>query len=279
MFLTTISSQQQQEDDGLLQEAIQDDFIEFDEEIEIFDETNELIAHTSDDIQTENFIEDDDNLISEQLLQEEEEKLAYEPPVVCREELRFEKPNPQLVLYPRDVIKNPEQITPDLESPLIDTNDKNLFKCSICNINLKSKLSYEKHMQDSHEQNFICPTCGNIYAKKRDLRSHLRSHNFVKKYKCTFVECDKAFRHQHHLKNHLRVHEKNSPFKCNECNKCFKQKHSLTLHLRKHDKDFIECTDCKSQFIRPAQLKKHIENKLCDGTFKPYVTRTKKNKD
>jgi len=279
-----------------LQEVIQDDLIEFDEEIEIFDDNNELLP------ETDNFMADDD-FINEELLPEEDVKS-----VVCREELKFEKQKPHLILTPkflfaREIIKNPEHVTSELESPLIDVNDKvnfkctecqisfltdgelklhlkdhNLitksdFKCTACSISLKNKYAHENHMSEYHNQQFICQTCGNMYDSRRNLRSHLRSHNLIKKYKCTNEGCDKSFRHHHHLTNHLRVHTKNSPFVCNECNQTFRQKYALTLHKKKHEKDFIECDKCKSQFIRPIQLTKHI----CDGTFRPYIIRTKKS--
>ena len=275
---------------------IQDDLIEFDKEIEIFDDNNELLS------KTENFMNEDD-LINEKLIPEEDK---LESTVVCREELKFEKSKPQLILTPkflfaREIIKNTEHLT----SHLIDANDKinykctechisfltdgelklhikdhnlickNDFNCKLCSMNLRNKHAYENHMSENHNQKFICQTCGNMYDSRRNLRSHLRSHNLIKKYKCTNEGCDKSFRHHHHLTNHLRVHSKNSPFICNECDQTFRQKYALTLHKKKHEKDFIECEKCKSQFIRPIQLTKHRD--LCDGTFRPYIIRTKKS--
>lgn len=297
LFLSTLAVSKSHD------ELLQDDLIEFDEEIEIFDENNELLSN-GESFETENFMNEDD--ITEELIQGDDKLKST---VVCREKLKFEKSKPQLILTPkflfaREIIKNPEQISSELESPLIDINDKVNFKCLECNISfltdgelklhikdhnlisktdfhctpcsisLKNKHAYENHMSENHNQKFICQTCGNIYNSRRNLRSHLRSHNLIKKYKCTNDGCDKSFRHHHHLTNHLRVHTKNSPFVCNECDQTFRQKYALTLHKKKHEKNFIECEKCRSQFIRPIQLTKHRD--LCDGTFRPYVVRTKK---
>ena len=63
LFLNTIAaSESQEQDEELLQEVIQDDLIEFDKEIEIFDDNNELLS------KTENFMNEDD-LINEKQAQ------------------------------------------------------------------------------------------------------------------------------------------------------------------------------------------------------------------
>lgn len=249
-----------------------------------------------------------ENLITDEGLMSEQQLIVESSEKGVRDELIYENVQPKLILsskfiLSRDLIRNfPEKITSELESPLIEVNDKiinkcdeckitflsegelkqhardhdekNEYKCKLCHINLKSKMAYENHVKDTHEKIFICPVCGKIYNEKRHLFSHSRSHNLKNKYKCTFDGCEKTFKHNHHLKNHMRVHEKISPFSCDECKATFRQKYALTLHKRKHSSNFIECELCKSQFLRPSQLLKH--KTTCDGTFKPYTIRKPK---
>jgi uncharacterized Zn-finger protein len=133
-------------------------------------------------------------------------------------------------------------------------------------------LESQDDTQESQDKNqHICSICGKIVSTRRNLRSHLRSHNQIKRFKCNFENCDKAFRYHHHLVNHTRTHTQSSPFHCDECSASFRQKYALTLHKRKHTRDFIECKTCKSQFIMQSQLKKHEE--ACDGIFRPYVVK------
>lgn len=133
----------------------------------------------------------------------------------------------------------------------------------------------EEEIQNFSIRQFICNYCGNIYQTRNEMKSHLRSHNLTKRYNCLFEGCNKAFRYKHHLSNHQRIHTQTSPFQCEQCPANFRQKYALTLHKRKHTKSFLECSRCKSQFVMLNQLTKH-EKFQCNGTFKPYVIRTKK---
>lgn len=134
------------------------------------------------------------------------------------------------------------------------------------------EISNEK----SQNKNHVCSFCGKIVNTRKDLRSHLRSHNLVKRFACDFEGCEKAFRYQHHLVNHKRIHTQSSPFQCDECTATFRQKYALTLHKRKHERNFIECEKCKSQFVMQNQLKKH--NETCDGVFRPYILKPRVKK-
>lgn len=216
------------------------------DEIEFLDEILEEQFNKSDDVMLTVFDEYDPPSVQSNDLNDDDMNFVY------REELQYENNEPKLILHPTFLTDG------DLSENLTGT--------------FLIDIDESADSQVEHIRQFICNFCGNVYHNRRDMRSHLRSHNQQKRFQC--LSCDKAFRYQHHLVNHSRIHTQVSPFQCDKCSASFRQKYALTLHKRKHSKNFLECERCKSQFVMQSQLRKH-ENQ-CDGTFRPYVVRNRK---
>ena len=68
---------------------------------------------------------------------------------------------------------------------------------------------------------------------------------------------------------HLRAHEDDKPFRCNQCDATFNIEDNLRLHLAIHNTDNPLCPECGKKFSRIASLKAHImmhekeENMIC----------------
>ena len=69
---------------------------------------------------------------------------------------------------------------------------------------------------------------------------------------------NKKFCQNQSLINHLKTHEKEKSFKCQECPKSFSTEKSLTQHVNLHNKAFW-CNICNKQFKAKCSLKKHEE--------------------
>ncbi|KAL4220359.1 hypothetical protein ACF0H5_020765 [Mactra antiquata] len=150
--------------------------------------------------------------------------------------------------------------------------------CDICGLSFKSMHHVSAHKRGVHlDAPEVCHICGTICKNKRALVSHQKRHDINnKKYSCE--DCGKAFFNSTILKQHIRTHTKERPFKCPMCAyvSAVKQnihKHSLKVHkvqaqaidLRKNkDKSGLSEDGYSSHEVdhAPKHLTKNDENSL-----------------
>ncbi len=141
-----------------------------------------------------------------------------------------------------------------------------MHKCTECGKEYQTKRSFEEHMRKhSGEFEFKCDICGQEYVSKRIGIEHRNRHYGLKAYecglcgkkysdpfvlnrhlkecgqevynthKCPHDGCDKWFKNEQYVRNHIaRVHNrKNSAYAlCNQCGKWLSSKGNLKSHLR-----------------------------------------------
>nr|XP_040058566.1 zinc finger E-box-binding homeobox 2-like isoform X1 [Gasterosteus aculeatus aculeatus] len=100
-----------------------------------------------------------------------------------------------------------------------------------------------KYCQEREGGHMVCPLCGYTATLRAQMERHLAFHNQVqdksvisldqgietRKFKC--LQCGKAFKYKHHLKEHLRIHSGEKPYECSNCKKRFSHSGSYSSHL------------------------------------------------
>ncbi|XP_074529711.1 zinc finger E-box-binding homeobox 2 [Halichoeres trimaculatus] len=118
--------------------------------------------------------------------------------------------------------------------------------CPFCHRMFQRGASLRDHIrycQDREGVHMSCPLCGYTATHRAQMERHLALHNQVqdkgamcldqamenRKFKC--LECGKAFKYKHHLKEHLRIHSGEKPYECSNCKKRFSHSGSYSSHL------------------------------------------------
>ncbi|XP_078601001.1 uncharacterized protein LOC144876010 [Branchiostoma floridae x Branchiostoma japonicum] len=108
---------------------------------------------------------------------------------------------------------------------------------------------------------FTCETCGKLFAQKRSLTRHQKSHDTTT-YRCEI--CDKTFNRLDSFKRHQKQHDPNtSTHECDFCGKKLSRRDSLLQHRRLHDKPkpgpTFWCRPCNVAFDTAHALQVHRE--------------------
>lgn len=111
------------------------------------------------------------------------------------------------------------------------------YPCSLCPKRLESKSALASHMLRIHikQRNFKCNQCEHAAFSKRELDSHMETHNKTKIFRCEEFGCDAAYRSIYSIRKHFAWHYNLPPtlYGCHLCDdKTYKNSYHLTKHLR-----------------------------------------------
>ncbi|KAF3856554.1 hypothetical protein F7725_017277 [Dissostichus mawsoni] len=118
--------------------------------------------------------------------------------------------------------------------------------CPFCHRMFQRGASLRDHIKYCQEReggHMVCPLCGYTATLRAQMERHLALHNQMqdksvlgldqgietRKFKC--LQCGKAFKYKHHLKEHLRIHSGEKPYECSNCKKRFSHSGSYSSHL------------------------------------------------
>lgn len=120
----------------------------------------------------------------------------------------------------------------------------------------------------SRKKKCLCQVCGRMLSSAYALRLHMRMHNGERPYACD--QCDYKCICQSDLKRHYMKHTGEKPFKCDTCDKSFAQSNTLKQHKRLHEENKQQvCKECGKHFEKRSKLIKHwsAEHRSADEPF------------
>lgn len=136
-------------------------------------------------------------------------------------------------------------------------------ECKFCGKVLKHKKTLLLHMS-SHtggNRTFLCDICGKAFRTNHQLEAHRRVHTGEKPFVCDV--CAKAFGKKSSLRMHMCVHTREKRHRCDQCGKSYTQHSSLIVHKRYHTGQRpYHCQLCNKGFVTKTLLKMH-QNTAC----------------
>ncbi len=147
--------------------------------------------------------------------------------------------------------------TGPLTNPVFNPQTGGMFKSHIASLAFNS---IERAQKDEGEK-FKCNECDYSSDYRQHIKCHMPVHTKETPYKCTYPDCNKSYTSQSNLTIHLCSHTGIKPFECFHCNKTFNcsstlKSHSLALH---GDTKPYKCTypGCAHGYKILSELKAH----------------------
>lgn len=151
--------------------------------------------------------------------------------------------------------------------------------CHICGRDFKKISAFQKHMQihraeeNTGSKTFVCETCGMAFYLESQLKRHLIRHS-EKTFKCTVPGCHWKFINRGELNAHMRCHEEQKKYLCDNCGYAAHTPYHLRRHYRTHTSERkFHCEYCTYKAGNITHLKRHMRIHIGSKPFQcPYCS-------
>ena len=143
-----------------------------------------------------------------------------------------------------------------------------------CDVVSASRAALSSHiLTHTALRPFKCKLCDKAYKQKNTLADHMVSaHQKERKFKCQVAGCDRAFHFKYDLTAHMRRHNGDKPYKCDECGFRTTTANGLRTHKISHsDARPYTCEHCGATYKQTKHLNRH--QKTCQGPQEPKFHR------
>ena len=132
-------------------------------------------------------------------------------------------------------------------------SNSDFFKC---NKTFKWEYSLNRHSRIHSDDALECGYCKKMFCTNDSLKQHLRVHTKERPYKCKI--CNKGFTQASAVKVHLRIHSEDKQYKCKYCSKTFITRQNLMVHERVHTGERpYSCSICNKRYRSKSGLIYH----------------------
>jgi len=150
------------------------------------------------------------------------------------------------------------------------------FSCYFCGDYFTSRLLYKKHMKKykhgPKRKDYKCPEegCEKRFRVNHVLLDHIRKHRGIYEFSCD--ECGKPCTTKYTLKSHMLMHATNSQIICDICSKVFKHKillgqHVSKTHATEEERRRYKCDQCDKAYPKKDKLRDHMFTHTGDRNF------------
>ena len=152
--------------------------------------------------------------------------------------------------------------------PVGSKHAKRMCTCSIC-------TNKRNNVEEPAGNNHKCNKCDKIINKWCNFQAHIRSHEGIRPYACTFQNCSSSFIRSADLERHIKCHSSVVRFTCHgvKCGKTFIRTDKYNQHIKKCNNivrniwkcgkestpisDNLSCEECDKSFQDIDALKNH----------------------